>query len=1131
MQPKNHPTSDLKWKSSRVTDSEAEDVLNSGGGSRGRRILNDVCFEYYLASREAPHYIPDTTLVLLHGIFQYAQTLQPLAAAILRRAGIDIDMITLGYPASPCTLGSNEMAGSNARRALYSFLFGETFMRDKHPAPIILFLTYSNGGLVLKHSLMPEKDDNSGYPTSVAQAPSAVCDASAGGSGKPFSKGEQLAAATALIANLAVPHKGGKPLCRLLALMVYGLSWGAFGIRKRVTEVRNIFLGAKQPPDWSVGGTFGLQTGVNRIAYELGEPGDHTNRNAETRFIDTCTRLRHNGFAVPAIIEMTRTLDCIAAPRKPYDHRIRHYPRETWHRNVPGSHILQTFIGQSLLGHKAENIVTELMKEEIETLFPKLDSCSNTRNTGSPQPRSLLAIRAASRLMWYGSDIKDQLRVSELFGDAPLSPEPAPLSYPQLTAWRWTMKELETASSKHSSGFKLFVDGPAYVGKSRMLAAVARSCSAAWLSCTSQARRADAFPYAVFFFDFRLLRISEKSASTKDEMYVAIRDAHRSYCAERGIDYKHFVDDLEHLRTSRQQILILDGVDEFLSAHPQITPAVLARAIEHLCCQSASVDGVKRHHHVVIAMRAGSTESSKEFTRKCKAAIDAAFGQEFRRLAVRSLTDDEMLREAFDGDEDGASKFRQQVQLLPGPYDFASLAGSPAVASSLKRDPSRVGSFSSGASVIEFLLVERMREELRKLRGEPKARLGKYGESEESICFAILEIIARLHYGESLLQMSGSFSRATLIGLVADASKRWSDGLCKKNPALGAAVELLVADDPVSVEIVQLALRCACVSLGESRYYFSHDLFRAYLAARFYSNVLRSTDCRELGELGFSPMITILAGQIMGSWVVPTEYVREAVEKASETGNLFYVCNIVAAAVWNPSASILLDGRSALADALIRPRMSAFTRAFILNGLVYRAQVDAQRDGAWVADDGAVNLARKLVRKVYSGCTCPVLAPLASWTLVALGDPGTECSAINADKFGSGLADVAALYERKDTIQLWSLQKALCELVWMLSDSKQSMFRLVPSMHYLAILATLAAAGRASAEAQGTLEAFTVGSQRSHLAQERASALDHLSQRWPEDASTLRSKFDRCFETYKMYIGDIVAKIVTASSP
>ncbi|GEM_PF-4550694 len=1054
-----------------IAASAARETLNRTVGSDvpppDRFVDGSACFHYHLANRTSSNCVPDLVVVAVHGIQQGANTLQTLVRAILEASGIDCDAICVGYPSTPWHKGDNASIGRNLRTALAAFTIGRQFDPVKHSPPMIAFLNYSNGGLVCKHCLCAE----------LAAEASEASD----WTGVPLSDEALVtAASTRLIANVAVPHRGATWFFKLPSLLVYGLSCGWQGIRTAWYSWRQ--LGGRSTYERC--GSFNLAAGTNTIFRDLGELGMRgTTRCAalESALLSTCRALRRKWFAAPPILEMRRTTDCVARARTPYGSAPDWYPRELWPDPLPGSHILYRLMHSGELSPEEEGGVIRAVATALERLAPRMERRS--ADSTSSVSRSLLATRAASRIIWLNAQVCRQLGINELIGgrSAP-SASPAP-SLPQRGVWNWLREALQRAPRDYPAGLRVLVDGSAMAGKSRALAAVARACAVEWLSsCAVQPSTIDA-PYPVFFFDLRLLSLPSTDFANAEYLYAALIDAHHKYCQMRGLDVTDFREELEHLRTTRRLILIIDGADELLNAHPKVTPAQLAGALARLSeWRPGPPECGSTRHHVIVSIRSAKDDHvSQLVTSSFKRELMLAFGGIVQHVSVRPLNRDELHTEVFGDDDVAADRILNTIHpVFGGNVNIDDLMGSPPLVALLRRyhkerDADGLHPLTTHAAVLEFILTDRIRQEARAVQ----ATLGDIAEVPlESLFCSILAVAARVQFGEAEFATHPQFTPQSLRACVSRLAPSWTN-LQLADATYQTAITVLLRTDEQAAELARRALGCVCVHVAQGSttmaaqgYYFAHDLYAKYLTARFYSVVLQAGCVSELGRFGYSPVITSLAGQIQGQWDVPSSLVEQAVERTVTTGNQFYLCNLLAAIAWNPLATMQPAARSALVAALSHPGVTPFSRAFILNGLAFRVQL-AGAEATCVADRQAILTGSQQVFVREAERPCALVQPLIWGTLQLLGGSPSHFAMprLVLDDVATALKDIRDLKAHEDR-KLWSVQNSLCELAWMLCDSNMRRFRLIPSLHYLLILSVLLADGTATAEAAAVLGSF-----------------------------------------------------------
>ncbi len=827
------------------------------------------------ANRTGTNFVPGVAVIFVHGILSSPALWDSIGNSYLTKAMIDVDCFAFGYECFPGIDISNAVAADNLESAVTQVFIGDGASSPKcgDGTGRFLFIVHSNGGVLVKNLLLKSTD---------------------------------IRARTIGVFNIAVPHAGGR----------FGLSVVSYFVTVVNLLIYPILLpmGACLRNLLGIFGIPFVKLGMNWIFWEISWPGRQLmklEQSYKTISKIDCAHIR--------VVDVIADADVAANSARAADDQHEH---------------------QHLLALKGSgfNCDTTKTHEKRDFLLIQSDLRSSIRLRGLhfldmiDRPRLTEYVRVflkngasdAALVFLMQSVVKlidrseKQRRVKTLVKGTPERPQQADL-YERILA----------DVSSITPDTRILLYGVSGVGKTRLLARLCRDLLNAYVEGLLTRGAHDRIPLLV---QLQFLHI----ANWKLDLLMEIRATENEVFRRRRIRklllaiVSSWWQNLETevgnipislrrnvIRVSSDQnaVLLIDGAEELLRKYPQLYWQDIYDVIK------------------VVA-------------RKTKAAIVVAFREGF--VGIRDLKLDHWTAlEIFPLDRlrandlyPGIGQVFQKVERDQfGRYqEVLNLLGSPLVLTVLER---QIGNLLSQRTLRVTDLLDIALRQI--LRGDQKEAL-----DDEDVRVDAIMLVARVLY--QLPDASNAVAPHSVLvsGVRLLYDQKWSTHL-SFDSTLKMAFDLVAPlgsnSDKIGYENKANPFLQSLMSTiftdsgsdgtGKRLWGLQHRYWSDFLVGRYFARCCKIGVVEDLGDLGYLPDMNILAGEIAGSWNVPSELVRKAKMETLRKDNIFYICNLVALYAWDPLAEVEGIALGEFCDSMIE-NIAPVARCFVMNAICDR---------------------------------------------------------------------------------------------------------------------------------------------------------------------------------------------------
>lgn len=1023
---------------------------------------------------------PDALVVLVHGLISDERMWKSewVRSVLATQGGIDPDVFAFRYPAWPLSAGSTESAADALGQAIRNVSMDRARANGrKFGYEHVYFVTHSNGGRVVKH-LVTLEARSARRELSVDRRREERAGGDAGGV-VTIDGSHSISLRTRRVVNICVPHfgatKGATALLLLLGFLVPA-------VLLLPALVLRYTLGLAFKPF--------ARLGWNAIPIEL-LPFWSAHARDEAAWCAERDACAAADLPFPDAVEFTGNDDAAA--------------------DAGARDVLERFRGPGLRTQpfSAAHILTE---EALRNVLPHVQD--SVRALASPFVQTLAERTIAEN---QRTELTRLFPVRELLGVAgPAVDRDGTPTLPKHEGQQRAVFEfLDWHTSRNVPIERRFVvTGAAGVGKSRLLARLCRRRSIHHLAVErdSPAVLIDlkSLPVALVSSDAKIDASGSPRVGGAPSLWRSILSAWCSYADALAKGAASFQPgEFERLLREQPVVLVLDGVDDFLvraGLSWDAMDAVMAELSPLADAQGSTV---------VLGCRDGIPGVDRfernGWTRIRVQTVDEAFAIDrypyLNDLLAHLRTPP---KDRYLSDE----QVTQTIHVLLTPLVLEAIGKSGLI-------PKETSVPAVLGLAVEGILRE---SRLSAVRGPIGAFEPATAAIDVRVGESMLQQLARAFYesdgATDAVQPQLDFAeiRRRLDGL----ARRWDhvDG----SHAVATCPHCLLRRP----EIVHRLLTTVFESRLPGHWNFAHRMWSEYLLAGYYVRCTTSENLAEFGAVAYLPWVTALAGQILGGWSPPAQFVERTHASSVESGNVLFVSNLFALAIWNPASQFGSDTVRAFLAAVEDPRLPWFPRCLLMSGLGVRLfaiefamqhpdllppGAGAGIDRSYVRHKTAIVAAlERCLRSAGDGApSCPPLRSLSWFFLGHLGAVGSEpWPKMSAPEPHEGLLrDVFGNLD--DPRKRRTLEESVAELVR--TDLERHSLRGPSSLHYLWFLLCFHAAGVLSGDSAALLvDVLTAnGPYRRHWSGESPRSMMRRSPALVDVGRTLSAEFAESF--------------------
>lgn len=518
-----------------------------------------------------------------------------------------------------------------------------------------------------------------------------------------------------------------------------------------------------------------------------------------------------------------------------------------------------------------------------------------------------------------------------------------------------------TADAKKTRAFtRIVVAGDAGSGKTRALAHLGRTLATRCLS-----EFGAAFPIVM---QLQRLSIDDSTNGHRlkvDELVSRILDRwiidtnERANVRDRKAERLDILSSEWVRKIAMPSVVIVDGVDNFLSKHPEISPDDLMAAID-----SAFGIGITATR-VVTGIRTGTVPELWTREEKWNYFVIKRVRSEELDIILPELT--ELMAE-----------LREQHRLADGWERAVDLVRLPLILFALRRQRHRLRSLlsrnaesTSGLTLADILssamrsIIEGSVERVVRNAAVSKrpslasdvatldrvvrfaVRGGDAGDLEQAIDPQDLQELKTIPdlFVTALTVLSIAFYSKLAVRQTQTQMQATLDALCAKWEAHSELHKSMVRDGTPSVVTITnwlnnnwaVLLSCGLFNTegsspkdGSPRWVFGHAYWQDYFVARYVAYCIQLEWNDEIARYGYLPNILQLTGDM-----VESDRVRKLLDNLSEQSPSF-VCNVLAICAWTPAVLATPDSVEPFLRVMHDDNKPAFVRSWIMNGICFQ---------------------------------------------------------------------------------------------------------------------------------------------------------------------------------------------------
>jgi DNA-binding winged helix-turn-helix (wHTH) protein/energy-coupling factor transporter ATP-binding protein EcfA2 len=560
---------------------------------------------------------------------------------------------------------------------------------------------------------------------------------------------------------------------------------------------------------------------------------------------------------------------------------------------------------------------------EIAVAVAAADGGPTAAGSGGPTPLDADAFVATETVQ----RIREFNRIASIQRLVEHSTGPAHTPLPETEPFGGCQREIhDTLASvlRTHPGLRWVVTGPPGVGKSTVLRALA-------LLLAEQFQRGKAeqpLPILIPLHQITLPAKSAGQASTEEighrgEALFGALLARWCTWAEGAQPAKIITPEYVLFRlANRPSVVLLDGVDEFLTNNPSFGIGEIRDLLTYLNVVLAGGG----HLSIVLGVR-----NSLPAFRTLASGIRNTF--EIKRLSQNQAT----------------RWFPETAQLLAAVTDpeVRGLILTPLV---LRWIGPRVGRLPAAATFAVTPLLDAALHAIVEESRLVDLRVASGAAYEYDDWLGALQVIAWIFFAG----FKGSASLAELESEIRVMVARWERTRESSLPVPEGAIAILM-DPTASTALLQ---RTIFYPTGRGTYRFMHRLWQDFLASCYFADCMRVHQIDELGHVGLSPAMFRRAGEWldMQQFRVDHVFVSRLLERGRAIGKGLIIANSIAMLA---NSSVSMDGPAIEATLAAYADATPLTRLIILNGLGYRALRN---------DDPTASDLRRLLVLLYQDC-------------------------------------------------------------------------------------------------------------------------------------------------------------------
>ncbi len=481
---------------------------------------------------------------------------------------------------------------------------------------------------------------------------------------------------------------------------------------------------------------------------------------------------------------------------------------------------------------------------------------------------------------------------------------------------------LEVAQQSHRQPPSLVVTGDAGVGKSTVLRHLTRHISSEYLETHRGGAQLCMFmPLAIVSLEGDPPR-SVGARPRGGELFDRLLDW---WCAWFGsLTYRDAVPRewvIERMR-SEPLLIVMDGVDEFLTNHPAYGPADVQQMLQHVRTthahnsELAIVLGVRSTQPSLLSF-ASEPAHVYEILRLTDAQVDAFFPA--ARAWMAGISDAQVKR------------------LLQTPLLLVQLDARMARPS--------LGEVTTRSQVLERVLLTIIERS-----GLPLVQRADLGPAKASQWLLALMLVAWRMFA----RLRGDIAIDRLTQEAREMISAWEQHLARGGH-LEEAVELsssfaLLCDPQCSAALMR---RTVLYSTDHGDVRFIHREWQDYLTAKYLAECLRYGYVDELGHFAFTLPMFLAAGEMLGDFRIEEDLVGEVERRTRERGEGLIHANFCA---------VLGNSRTPMSEPAMEMLLGDLRRAPLLSRLVTLASFGARAMRNARNDPAAGDVRRVLVR-------------------------------------------------------------------------------------------------------------------------------------------------------------------------